>query len=275
MKALRTLAFCLALIVTCSSEATRSTTVHPLILHDHELAGEEPVRQKRAAAVGGPVEEEYTVDIEISFENISFLESVKTHLNSLSFPIQGNSTVPATDIVSIAVTTVCKPAGNDLLCSCEKGYVWPRERCLHSLTCQEHDGALSGRSCSCLKGLPPQGPFCQLPDAYITLKIKVRLNIGFQEDLKNSSSALYRSYKTDLERAFREGYKTLPGFRSVTVTQFTKGSVVVNYEVQLKSAPLPGSIHKAHKQVTQSLNQTYRMDYNSFQGTPRDRKSVV
>lgn len=37
--------------------------------------------------------------------------------------------------------------------------------------------------------------------AYITLKIKVRLNIGFQEDLKNSSSALYRSYKTDLERA--------------------------------------------------------------------------
>ncbi|XP_040585451.1 adhesion G protein-coupled receptor F5 isoform X1 [Mesocricetus auratus] len=268
MKALRTLAFCLVLIVTCSSEATRSTTVHPLILHDHELAGEEPVRQKRAAAVGGPVEEEYTVDIEISFENISFLESVKTHLNSLSFPIQGNSTVPATDIVSIAVTTVCKPAGNDLLCSCEKGYVWPRERCLHSLTCQEHDGALSGRSCSCLKGLPPQGPFCQLPDAYITLKIKVRLNIGFQEDLKNSSSALYRSYKTDLERAFREGYKTLPGFRSVTVTQFTKGSVVVNYEVQLKSAPLPGSIHKAHKQVTQSLNQTYRMDYNSFQGTP-------
>lgn len=141
------------------------------------------------------------------------------------------------------LTAVCTPAGSDLLCSCEKGYVWPREKCLHSLTCQEHEGALSGRSCSCLKGLPPQGPFCQLSDgmqlffkyllngystlpqanvslyclysntnetvtfcpvvfsAYITLKIKVRLNIGFQEDLKNSSSALYRSYKTDLERA--------------------------------------------------------------------------
>lgn len=37
--------------------------------------------------------------------------------------------------------------------------------------------------------------------AYITFKIKVRLNIGFQEDLRNLSSALYRSYKTDLERA--------------------------------------------------------------------------
>ncbi|CAO2607631.1 Adhesion G protein-coupled receptor F5 [Lemmus lemmus] len=272
MKLPRTVVFCFVLIATCSSEATLSVSIqpvaHPLILHEHDLAGEEAVRQKRAVAVGGPVEEAYTVDVEISFENISFLESVKAHLNSLSFPIHGNGTDPATDIVSIAMTTVCAPAGNDLLCSCEKGYMWPRERCLHNLTCQEHDGALSGQPCSCLKGLPPQGPFCQLSDAYITLKIKVRLNIGFQEDLKNSSSALYRSYKTDLERAFREGYKTLPGFRSVTVTHFTKGSVVVNFEAQFKSSPLPGSIHKANEHVTQNLNQTYKMDYSSFQGTP-------
>nr|XP_042122495.1 adhesion G protein-coupled receptor F5 isoform X3 [Peromyscus maniculatus bairdii] len=272
MKSPRTAAFCFMLIVICSSETTLSVTtqpiVHPSILHDHGLAEEEPLRQRRAVAEGGPVEEEYTVDIEISLEDISFLESVKALLNSLSLPIQGNSTDPGTDIVSVAVTTVCTPAGNDLLCSCEKGYVWPRERCLHSVTCQEHDSALSGHHCSCLKGLPPQGPFCQLPEAYITLKIRVRLNIGFQEDLKNTSSALYRSYKTDLERAFREGYKTLPGFRSAIVTQFTKGSVVVNYEVQLSSAPQPGSFHKANQQVTQNLNQTYKMDYNSFQGTP-------
>lgn len=35
----------------------------------------------------------------------------------------------------------------------------------------------------------------------VTLKMSVKLNVGFQEDLKNSSSALYRSYKTDLEAA--------------------------------------------------------------------------
>ncbi|GAB1301076.1 Adhesion G protein-coupled receptor F5 [Apodemus speciosus] len=258
--------FYFMLIVMCSSEAMLSppaeSIVHPWILREHELAGEELLRPKRAA--GGPVTEEYTVDIEISFENVSFLESVRAHLNSLSFPIQGNGT----DILSIAMTTVCTPAGNDLSCFCEKGYQWPEERCLHSLPCQEHDSALPGSYCSCLKGLPPQGPFCQLPEAYITLKIKVRLNIGFQEDLKNTSSALYRSYKTDLERAFRAGYKTLPGFRSVTVTQFTKGSVVVDYVVRVASAPPPGSIHKANEQVIQNLNQTYRMDYSSFQGTP-------
>lgn len=270
MNSPRTVTFYFVLTVICSSEATLSMTVepivHPSIHHEHDLAGQEPLRQKRAVVLGGPVVEEYTVDIEISFENVSFVESVKAHLNSLSFPVQGNGT----DILSIAMTTVCTPAGNDLLCSCEKGYAWPQERCLHALSCQEHDSALSGRYCSCLKGLPPHGPFCQLPEAYITLKIKVRLNIGFQEDLNNRSSALYRSYKTDLERAFREGYKTLPGFRSVTVTQFTNGSVVVDVEVQVTLSPLPGSIHKANEQVTQNLNQTYRMDYSSFQGTPNN-----
>ncbi|XP_028622429.1 adhesion G protein-coupled receptor F5 isoform X2 [Grammomys surdaster] len=266
MKSPRTITFYFVLTVIYSSEATLSspaeTFVHPSIPQEPELAGEELLRPKRAVAVGGPVAEEYSVDIEISFENVSFLESVKAHLNSLSFPIQGNGT----DILSMAMTTVCTPAGSDLLCFCEKGYQWPEERCLHSLTCQEHDSALPGGYCSCLKGLPPQGPFCQLPEAYITLKIRVRLNIGFQEDLKNTSSALYRSYKTDLERAFRAGYKTLPGFRSVTVTQLTKGSVKVDYIVRVTSAPPPGSIHKANEQVIQNLNQTYKMDYSSFQG---------
>lgn len=268
MRSPRTFTFYFLLLVICSSEAALSTPTEPIvqpsILQEHELAGEELLRPKRAAAAGDRVAEEYMVDIEISFENVSFLESIRAHLNNLSFPIRGTEA----DILNIAMTTVCTPAGNDLLCFCEKGYQWSDERCLHSLTCQDYDSALPGGYCSCLKGLPPQGPFCQLPEAFITLKLKVRLNIGFQEDLKNTSSALYRSYKTDLERAFRAGYRTLPGFRSVTVTQFTKGSVVVNYVVRVTSAPLPGSIHKANEQVIQNLNHTYKMDYNSFQGTP-------
>lgn len=39
----------------------------------------------------------------------------------------------------------------------------------------------------------------------VTLRMSVRLNVGFQEDLRNSSSALYRSYKTDLETAVSFG----------------------------------------------------------------------
>nr|XP_045246935.1 adhesion G protein-coupled receptor F5 isoform X4 [Macaca fascicularis] len=264
MKSPKRTTLCLMFIVIYSSKATLNwnleSTIHPLSLHEYEPAGEEALRQKRAVATKSPTAEEYTVNIEISFENASFLDPIKAYLNSLSFPIHGNNT---DQILSINVTTVCRPAGNEIWCSCETGYGWPRERCLHSLTCQEHDVFLPGHHCSCLKELPTKGPFCLLQED-VTLNMRVRLNVGFQEDLMNTSSALYRSYKTDLETAFRKGYGILPGFKGVTVTGFKSGSVVVTYEVKT-TAPSLELIHKANEQVVQSLNQTYKMDYNSFQ----------
>uniref|UniRef100_A0A3Q2H3S5 Adhesion G protein-coupled receptor F5 n=1 Tax=Equus caballus TaxID=9796 RepID=A0A3Q2H3S5_HORSE len=158
---------------------------------------------------------------------------------------------------------VCRPAGNEIWCSCETGYRWPQESCLPHLTCQDHGGSPAGNHCSCLKGLPPKGPFCQLRGD-VTLRMSVRLNVGFQEDLRNSSSALYRSYKTDLEMAFWKGYRILPGFKMVTVTGFRPGSVVVTYEVTTTTSS-PELMRKANEQVLQNLNQTYKMDYNSFQ----------
>ncbi|XP_039087080.1 adhesion G protein-coupled receptor F5 isoform X6 [Hyaena hyaena] len=267
MKSPRRITLCCMIIVIYFSQATPNLNlesfVHPLILREHELEGKEPLRQKRAVASSTAAAGEYTVDVEISFENASFLEPIKAYLNSLSFPIQGNSTDQATTILSIEVTTVCRPTGNEIWCSCETGYRWPQERCLHNLICQEHDGSPAGHCCNCLKGLPPKGPFCQL-QGDVTLRMSVRLNVGFQEDLKNSSSALYRSYKTDLETAFWKGYSILPGFKLVTVTGFRPGSVVVTYEVKT-TRPSPTLMHKANDQVMQNLNQTYKMDYNSFQ----------
>ncbi|XP_047588757.1 adhesion G protein-coupled receptor F5 isoform X4 [Lutra lutra] len=279
MKSPRRTTLCFMIVVIYFSQATLNlnleSIVHSLILHEHEPAGKDSLRQKRAITSSSPTAEEYTVDVEISFENASFLESIKASLYSLSFPIQGNSTDQATTILSIEVTTVCRPTGNEIWCSCETGYRWPQERCLQNLTCQERDSVPAGHQCSCLKGLPPKGPFCQLQGADVTLRMSVRLNVGFQEDLKNTSSALYRSYKTDLETAFWKGYSILPGFKLVTVTGFRPGSVVVTYEVQT-TTPSPDLMHKANERVMQNLNQTYKMDYSSFQAvTSNETKFTV
>ncbi|XP_021568227.1 adhesion G protein-coupled receptor F5 isoform X2 [Carlito syrichta] len=278
MKSPRGTILCFMFIVFYSSKATLDlnleSVVHPLILHEHELAGEESLRQKREVSTSSPAAEEYTVDVEISLENASFLEPIKAYLNSLNFPIQENNTDRVTDILSIEVTTICRPAGNEIWCSCETGYEWPRERCLHNVTCHEQDSSLPGYRCSCLKELPPKGPFCQL-QGDIMLRMSVKLNVGFQEDLRNTSSALYRSYKTDLETAFWKGYQILPGFKGVTVIGFRPGSVVVSYEVRSKT-PSPELMHKANEQVIQNLNQTYKMDYNSFQAvTSRNPETDV
>ncbi|XP_037698548.1 adhesion G protein-coupled receptor F5 isoform X2 [Choloepus didactylus] len=267
MKSPQRTTLCFVFIVIYSSQSTLNLNlepiVHPLILSEHAPAEEELLRQKRAVAGSGPASEEYTVEIEISFENASFLEPIKAYLNNLSFPIHGNSTDLAASMLSVEMTTVCRPVGSEIWCSCEAGYRWPWERCLHNLTCQEHGSSFSGHGCRCLKGLPPNGPFCQLQGDVI-LRMSVRLNVAFPEDLKNSSSALYRSYRTDLETAFWKGYRILPGFKFVTVTGFRPGSVVVKYEVRT-TTPSPELMHKANEQVLQNLNQTYKMDYNSFQ----------
>ncbi|XP_045150768.1 adhesion G protein-coupled receptor F5 isoform X2 [Echinops telfairi] len=266
------------LIVVCSFQATLNLTldVPPLGLPRQALTEKEdgPLRERRAVATSGLAPEEYTVDIEISLENASLLEPIKAYLNNLTLSALKNSADPAAHILSIALTTVCRPAANEVWCSCEAGYVWPREKCLHDLTCPGPGSALSGHHCNCLKQLPPKGPFCQLRGD-VTLRMSVRLNVDFPEDLKNASSALYRSYKTDLELAFWKGYSILSGFKSATVTGFRPGSVAVDYE--LKATELsPESIHKANEQVMQSLNQTYKMDYNSFQAfTTNETKFFV
>ncbi|XP_036621991.1 adhesion G protein-coupled receptor F5 isoform X2 [Trichosurus vulpecula] len=267
--------FCFVfLIVTYSSQAALNlnleSIVHSLIYRGHGQEGEnyreESLRHKRAVATSSPAPEEYDIEIEISFENASLLEPFKAYLKNLSFPIQVINATLSTDILSMKVTTVCRPHGNETLCSCESGYKWLPEVCLSNLTCQSYRSS-APEDCSCLKEMPAKGPYCQqviLKD--ITLRMSVTLKVDFQDDLKNTSSALYRSYKTDLERAFREGYRILPGFKSVMITGFRPGSVKVTYNI-LATKPTPTQMKEANDQVKTLINSTYRVNDSSFEAS--------
>ncbi|XP_007484092.1 adhesion G protein-coupled receptor F5 isoform X1 [Monodelphis domestica] len=267
--------FCfLFLIVIYSSQAALNLSlesiVHSLINRSHELDSNdyraESLRHKRAVATSSPAPEEYEIEIEISFENTSLLESFKAYYKNLSFPIQVINTNLSTDILSMEITTVCRSSGNEMLCSCESGYKWLPEVCLSNLTCQNYQHS-APEDCNCLKELPARGPYCQqviLKD--ITLRMSVKLSMDFQDDLRNSSSALYRSYKTDLERAFRQGYRILPGFKSVVITGFSPGSIDVAYNVKT-SKPTPAQMNEANEQVKRLINSTYKMDHLSFEAS--------
>ncbi|XP_043859807.1 adhesion G protein-coupled receptor F5 [Dromiciops gliroides] len=264
--------FCFVfLIVTYSSQATLNlnieSIVHSSIHQNHgqeckNSREEESLRHKRAVATSSPEPEEYYIEIEISFENTSLLEPFKAYLKNLSFPIQVINANLSTDILSMKVTTVCRPNGNETFCSCESGYKWLPEVCLSNLTCQSNHSS-APEDCSCLKEMPAKGPYCQKVKD-ITLKMSVRLKMEFQDELKNSSSALYRSYKMDFESAFRKGYSILPGFKSVVITGFRQGSIVVSYNVQT-AKPAPRELNEANELVKTHVNATYRMDALSFE----------
>ncbi|NXD12148.1 AGRF5 protein, partial [Nothocercus nigrocapillus] len=213
---------------------------------------------------------EYTIDIEVSLTDSSFLEPMKEYFKNLSLPVTTNVSNVEMTVSSINVTTVCMPTGeNKTCCSCESGYAWPRSICGDLITCSARSLAPTP-SCSYIKQLPFYGPYCELQTAAscgmeepLVISISVRLDTVFSDDLMDSSSELYKKYKADLEKAFNESYTCLPGFVSATVTSFRPGSVSVNYEVKAASATFK-QIEDSNRYVPQLLDTSYRLIPTSF-----------
>ncbi|NXJ93447.1 AGRF5 protein, partial [Corythaixoides concolor] len=213
---------------------------------------------------------EYTVDIEVSLMDSSFLEPIKEHFKNLSLSVSTNISNVEMTLSDINVTTVCLPSGeNNSCCSCENGYAWPSAVCSDLITCPSV--SLSPHlPCGYMKEMPFYGPYCepQTEDSCgmgepIVMNMSVRLDRDFSDDLKDSSSESYKKYKADLEKAFDASYRCLPGFVSATVIGFRPGSVFVNYEVKAGAASF-NQIANSNRIVPQFLVASYQLNPASF-----------
>ncbi|NXS53894.1 AGRF5 protein, partial [Brachypteracias leptosomus] len=213
---------------------------------------------------------DYTIDIEVSFMDSSLLEPIKEYFRNINLPVSTNTSNVEMTVSNINVTTVCLPSGeNSSCCSCEDGYAWPSVVCHDLITCPSVSLA-PDLPCSYVKEMPFHGPYCQ-PQAEdscdmvepIVMNMSVRLNIDFQDDLRDSSSELYQKYKADLEKAFNASYSCLPGFVSATVTGFSPGSVFVKYEVEAGPTSF-SQIEHSNRLVPQVLSEVYQVDQASF-----------
>ncbi|KAF1647004.1 Adhesion G protein-coupled receptor F5, partial [Aptenodytes patagonicus] len=213
---------------------------------------------------------EYTVDIEVSLTDSSFLEAIKEYFRNLTLPVSTNISNVEMTVSNINITTVCLPGGeNNSCCSCENGYAWPSAVCSDLITCPSVS-LEPDLTCGYMKKMPFYGPYCapQTEDSCgmgepIVMNMSVRLDTDFGNDLSNSSSELYKKYKADLEKAFNAGYRCLPGFVSATVTGFRSGSVFVNYEVKAGAASFD-QIANSNKIVPQFLDASYQLNQATF-----------
>ncbi|NXK11878.1 AGRF5 protein, partial [Herpetotheres cachinnans] len=213
---------------------------------------------------------EYTVDIEVSLMDSSFLEHIKEYLKKLHLLIPTNISNVEMTVSNINITTVCLPGGeNGSCCSCENGYAWPSAVCSDLITCPSVSPA-PDLLCGYMMEMPFYGPYCE-PEAGdscgmgepIIMNMSVRLDRDFCDDLRDSSSVLYKNYKVDLEKAFNASYRCLPGFVSATVTGFRPGSVFVNYEVKAGAASFD-QIANSNKIVPQFLDTRYHLNETTF-----------
>ncbi|NWI38139.1 AGRF5 protein, partial [Picathartes gymnocephalus] len=213
---------------------------------------------------------EYTVDIEVSLQDSSYLESIKDYFKNISLTVPINISDVQTTVSSISITTVCLSSGeNSSCCFCENGYAWPSTVCSDVKPCPSLslEPALP---CGYMQKMPFYGPYCE-PQAEdscgmgepIVMNMSVRLDTDFQDDLKDSSSVLYQKYKADLEEAFNASYRCLPGFVSATVTGFSPGSVFVNYEVRTGAASF-SQVGDSNRAVPQFLDSSYQLNQSTF-----------
>ncbi|NXH48438.1 AGRF5 protein, partial [Dicaeum eximium] len=211
---------------------------------------------------------EYTFDIEVSLQDSSYLEPIKDYFKNIDLPI--NISNVQTTVSNISITTVCLPSGeNSSCCFCENGYAWPSTVCSDVMPCPSLslEPALP---CGYMQKMPFYGPYCEPQTEEscgtgepIVMNMSVRLDLDFQDDLKNSSSVLYQKYKADLEKAFNASYRCLPGFVSATVTGFSPGSVFVNYEVRTGAASF-SQVGDSHRAVPQFLDSSYQLNQFTF-----------
>ncbi|NWV39378.1 AGRF5 protein, partial [Grantiella picta] len=227
-------------------------------------------RQKRNMLILDLPLPEYTVDIEISLKDSSYLEPIKDYFKNINLTVPINISNGQMAVSNINITTVCLPSGeNSSCCFCENGYAWPSTVCSDVMPCPSLslEPALP---CGYMQKMPFYGPYCepQTEDSCgmgepIVMNMSVRLDTDFQDDLKDSSSVLYQKYKGDLEKAFNASYRCLPGFVSATVTGFSPGSVFVNYEVRAGAASFT-QVGDSNRAVPQFLDSSYHLNHSTF-----------
>ncbi|NWR44109.1 AGRF5 protein, partial [Regulus satrapa] len=211
---------------------------------------------------------DYTVDIEVSLQDSSYLEQIKDYFKNVDLAINISSV--QTTVSNISITTVCLPSGEkSSCCFCENGYAWPSSLCSAVMPCPPLSGE-PAPSCGSRQEMPFHGPYCEPQTEEscgmgepIVMNMSVRLDSDFKDDLKDSSSVLYQKYKVDLEKAFNASYRCLPGFVSATVTGFSPGSVFVSYEVRTGAASF-SQVGDSNRAVPQFLDSSYQLNQFTF-----------
>ncbi|NWY22996.1 MUC3A protein, partial [Aphelocoma coerulescens] len=113
-------------------------------------------------------------------------------------------------------------------------------------------GRWMGMNCLC----PPNvnGPRCEFGAStinltaelgpFVTMMARVT-NRDFSEDMGDTSSPGHRRFAEEFSRTMDGIYRNVSDYRGIRVLSLSRGSVVVNYRIQLR--PLPGNASLEHR----------------------------
>ncbi|XP_026175060.1 adhesion G protein-coupled receptor F5-like [Mastacembelus armatus] len=166
------------------------------------------VREKRVANFSPSY---YTLEAVI---NTSQLDSLRTFLRTLRFPIHINNSLEI-EITSIDVTTVCSSNMTGYQCRCEEGFAWSYNNCINHQACD----TIVGDTCGCISGLPADDQYCMLNSSKPVLDFELVIDLRFP--VSSAPSNIIDQFRSKLRNFTFPHYITQS--LAVTDLNFTTG----------------------------------------------------
>ncbi|XP_069742866.1 adhesion G-protein coupled receptor F2-like isoform X2 [Narcine bancroftii] len=236
----------------------------------------------------------YKIDIEISLhENSPAVDILQKLFENVSYPIEfpiENNTI---NILSITPTTVCQLKSNEIQCKCTGDFTWNSTFCRRYQPCNASTAA--NHSCDCIRGYPIEATFCDVTPTMVTTtqstaspkistiaettpttastKVTTRspkknstrfafrvLNLEFTDDLRNSSSDMYKKLENEFTTLLEEAFRNVQVDADITILGFSEGSVIVLYNALTDSALTKDDVTSTNQNLMKSLSDRYKVE---------------
>uniref|UniRef100_UPI00398EE56E adhesion G protein-coupled receptor F4-like n=1 Tax=Pristiophorus japonicus TaxID=55135 RepID=UPI00398EE56E len=236
---------------------------------------------------------EYVIDVEVSTNGSNLDILLNPLLKNLSYPIELpiDSVNGTFNITDITLTTVCESVNNEIRCTCERQFTWNLTFCTKYQSCSAN--IIKDQTCDCIKDYPTEGTFCELkpitttptqstaptrtttnaqttpttvskttsttattlPTTLVKQTFAIKLqNIIYTDELRNSSSTLYKKFKRDFKTQFETAYKGVRSDAIVNILGFTNGSINVVYDVFSNQALTSAEIEASKTTLKDNLD---------------------
>ncbi|XP_041710546.1 adhesion G protein-coupled receptor F5 isoform X2 [Coregonus clupeaformis] len=149
------------------------------------------------------------------------------------------------------ITTDCVPLENQTQCTCELGHIWSEAVCQSSPNCCQQ------KNCT-FKNLNTK-PMC-LPETRVTVDGLLTIpGEVYYESLSNPQSAEYMALYNKLLPQMKALYSTLNSFDNIRITGFSRGSVIVHFELTFNNISADDLAIKT-AELQKTLNATFTLE---------------
>ncbi|XP_014828133.1 PREDICTED: adhesion G protein-coupled receptor F5-like [Poecilia mexicana] len=195
----------------------------------------------------------------------SAIQNISSKLN---FNVKGNLSIE-----DVTMTTECEEIDNgNKTCKCKEGHKWSDEVRLTGVDCDEKNCTLKADSNS----------MCTLSSAVdITGKFTLEGD-EFESCLTDKNSGTYKVCHNGLLNKMKIEYSKIRGFDSLAITQFSVGSVIVDFTMKIVSDVSSGELFNKSTALTNALTGKMTLETKgivtldiSKTSVPYDNKTVV